>query len=126
MIVALLSVMNRRTAPSGRVAACGATSANSTAPTTVIEPIATNTASASRLSEVSSPACAIDAEAATVSARFFGFAAESAMPSTSARAHETDAMLAIHEGIPGCSPGFGRFRHCRAAITRNARPIARK
>lgn len=80
MIVVLLSVMNRRTASRGSVAARGAMSANSTAPTTVIEPIATKAASAISFSSISNPACAIDAEAARVSARFFGFAAESSRP----------------------------------------------
>src|SRR5262245_58245613 len=33
-------------------------------------------------------------------------------------------MLAIHAGMTGSSPGFGRFCHCLAAIAQNRTPIA--
>ena len=36
---------------------------------------------------------------------------------------ETELIDAIQLGISGVSPRFGRFLHCRAAITRNRNPI---
>ena len=88
------------------------------------EPTATNTATAIAVSAVVSPASAIDADAASVRARFFGFAPESATPSSAALAGEAESMPAIHDGIAGSSPGFGRFCHCLAAMTQKRSPIA--
>ena len=122
MITALLSDMNRLTAPSGRAARSAATRWKSTAPATVIEPRATNTAMATAVSLESSPASAIDAAAVRVSARFFGFAPESAAPSTTALAGVALSMVAIQLGISGSSPGFGRFVHCLAAMQQEEDP----
>ena len=66
----------------------------------------------------------MDAEAASVSARFFGLAPESAAPRTTAFVEEIESIVAIHFGISGVSPPLGRFFHCLAAITRNRTPIA--
>ena len=62
MMVALLSDMNCCTALSGHSAARGAKRKKSTEPTTVNDPITTNTVMATALSAPSSPARAIDAE----------------------------------------------------------------
>ena len=83
-----------------------------------------NTAMAIAVSAWSSPASAIDAEAARVSARFFGFAPESAAPSSAALGGVAVSMVAIQLGVSGSLPFFGRFVHCLAAIRRNRTPIA--
>ena len=83
----------------------------------------TKVATAIAVSAASSPAFAIAADAARVSARFFGLAAEMAMPNPMARIGEMPLIDAIQLGMVAASPGFGRFLQSRAAITRNRRPI---
>ena len=72
----------------------------------------------------SSPASAIEAAAVRVSARFFGFAPDSAAPSNVALGGVTESTVDIHFGISGDWPAFGRLRHCLAAMMRNRIPTA--
>src|SRR4051794_27428656 len=69
-----------------------------------------------------SPSVARPAAAATESIRFFGLTPASRTPRANALPGFIASIPAIHFGIGGSSPGFGRPRQFRAASRRNRTP----
>src|SRR4051794_32787602 len=85
-------------------------------------PRTTNTISEIVTSLFGRPSVARLAAAATESIRFFGLTPARRTPSANALPGFIASIPAIHFGIGGVSPGFGRPRQLRAASSRKRTP----
>src|SRR5690348_499486 len=64
----------------------------------------------------------MESDAASVSAKFFGFTPASKADNPKAFPAVNLSIVVIHLGICGSSPSLGRLLHCRMDMKRNKRP----